>query len=64
VALVDRKRASDDARVASQHKIIDQPFAEISAKKFSRARKDPKIQSVLAAADDHMATLRAEGRID
>ncbi len=63
MALVDRKRASDDARAASQHK-IDLPFAEIDAKKFRRARKDPRIQKVLDAADRHMATLEAEGRID
>lgn len=63
MALIDRKRASDDARAASQHK-IDQPFAEINAKKLARARRDPKVQNVWAAADEHMATLRAEGRID
>jgi len=63
VAIVYRKRISDETQAASQLK-QDQPFAEIDAKKLSRARKDPKIQNLLTAADDHMATLRAEGRID
>jgi hypothetical protein len=43
---------------------IDRPFAEIDAKKFERARHDPKVRAVHAAADKHMETLRAEGRID
>lgn len=63
MAIVSRKRTSADARVASRQE-IDQPFAEIDAKKLNRARRDPKIQNVLTAADEHMATLRAEGRID
>lgn len=63
MAILDRKTNSDDPQIAEQHE-IEQPFAEIDAKKLDHARRDPKIQNVLAAADEHMATLRAENRID
>lgn len=41
-----------------------EPFAEIDADDLDRAREDPNVQGVQAAADKHMATLREEGRID
>jgi hypothetical protein len=40
-----------------------EPFAEIDAKEFERARRDPNIHRVHRAADMHLAKLRAEGRI-
>lgn len=61
MAILDRKVETD--QVANQPE-PDQSFAEIDAKQFDRARKDPKTQHLHAAADRHLETLRAEGRID
>jgi hypothetical protein len=63
MALKDRMVRTADSRAGKQ-KSIDQPFAEIDAKKFERARRDPKVQQIHAAADRHMEILRTEGRID
>ncbi len=62
MAIVDRKAKSHSARSAQQQ--TDQSFAEIDAKKFARARRDPKVEHLLDAADRHIETLRSEGRID
>lgn len=63
MAILDRKDKTGDSPGAAQQE-HGQPFAEIDAKKFDRAQRDPKIQKVLHAADRHMETLLAEGRID
>lgn len=61
MAILDRKGRGDQVANQSRH---EQPFAEIDAKRFNRARKDPKVQQLHAAADRHMEILRAQGRID
>jgi hypothetical protein len=61
MAIADRKVKTK--QVADQTE-QERPFAEIDAKRFDRARKDPKVQQLHAAADRHMETLRAEGRVD
>lgn len=62
MAILDRKIRSRHSKVEQQE--VDQPFAEISAKKFARARRDSRVKKLLAAADRHMESLRASGRID
>lgn len=61
MAILARKAKAD--QVANQ-RMHEQPFAEIDAKKFDDARKNPKVRQLHAAADQHLETLRAEGRID
>lgn len=61
MAILDRKVKNN--QVASQPQ-PNQAFAEIDAKQFDRARKDPKLKDLHAAADRHLETLRTEGRID
>jgi hypothetical protein len=63
MALMDRKVRAAKPQ-AGKRKSNDQTFAEIDAKKFERAKKNPKIKEFVAAADDHIETLMAEGRID
>lgn len=63
MALKDRMVRTADTQ-AGKRKSIDQSFAEIDAKKFERARRDPKVRQVHDAADRHMERLREEGRID
>jgi hypothetical protein len=63
MALKDRKVSPAELQ-ADKRKSNDQPFAEIDAKKFERAQKNPKIKKFVAAADRHIETLSAEGRID
>lgn len=62
MAILDRKIKSRRSEVVQPE--TDQPFAEISARKLARARRDSKVQKLLAAADRHMESLRASGRID
>jgi len=62
MALMDRKVTANPQ--AGKTTNDDRPFAEIDAKKFERAKKNPKIQEFVAAADRHIETLFAEGRID
>lgn len=61
MAIVDRKARTKQVAHKTER---EQPFAEIDAKQFDRARKDPRVQQLHAAADRHLETLRAEGRID
>jgi hypothetical protein len=63
MALMDRKVKTANSQ-AGKRKNDDQPFAEIDAKKFERAQRNPKIKKFVAAADRHIETLFAEGRID
>jgi hypothetical protein len=43
---------------------ISDTVAEIDAKDFQRARRDPKLRSFAKAADERLGKLRAAGRID
>jgi hypothetical protein len=43
---------------------IDETVAEIDAKEFRRARRDPKLRSFAKAADERLGKLRAAGQID
>ena len=62
MAILDRKIKSRHSKVVQPE--ADQPFAEISAKKLAHARRDSNVQKLLAAAERHMESLRASGRID
>jgi hypothetical protein len=42
----------------------EEPFAEIDADEFEAAKENPGIQAFVRAADDHLAQLCADGRID
>jgi len=61
MAILDHKVDKDQVANQPQN---DRSFAEIDAKQFDRAQRDPKVQRLHAAADRHLETLRAEGRID
>jgi hypothetical protein len=63
MALKDRVVRTANSQAGKQNS-SDRPFAEIDAKKFERAKKNPKIKKFVAAADRHIETLFAEGRID
>jgi hypothetical protein len=39
-------------------------IAEIDAKEFRRARRDPKLRRFVKAADERLGKLRASGQID
>ncbi len=43
---------------------IDGTVAEIDAKEFQRARKDPRLRRFAKAADERLAKLRSRGQID
>jgi len=45
-------------------KEIDETVAEIDAKDFQRARRDPKLRSFAEGADDRLRKLRTAGQID
>ena len=42
----------------------EKTFADIDAKAFQRARRDPIVRQFAAEADSHLKRLRDEGRID
>lgn len=52
--------------------IVDKPsaeegdgaVAEIDAKEFRRARRDPRLRRFAKAADERLGKLRAQGQID
>lgn len=61
MAILDKKaHTKKGAPVAGQ----ERPFAEIDAKQFDRAQNDQGVKDLHIAADRHLETLRAEGRID
>lgn len=62
MAILDRKTKSGDSQVVRPE--TDEAFAEISARKLARARRDSKVQKLLGAADRHIESLRSSGRID
>lgn len=41
-----------------------EPFAVVDAEDLDEARRDPKVQELQRRADEHLAELEAEGRID
>ncbi len=61
MAIADRKVKTKKVTRRIKH---EQPFAEINAKQLRRAQNDPGVQQLHAAADRHLETLQAEGRID
>lgn len=63
MALKDHTVRTADSQ-AGRQKSINRPFAEIDARQFRRAQKDPDIQRLHAAADRHLEQLEAEGRIE
>lgn len=61
MAIIER-RISLDGLTASRKRHAA-ATADIDAKAFDSARKDPVVQRFAAAADAHLRRLRAEGRI-
>lgn len=61
MAIVDRKVPTK--KVAKQTE-RESSFAEIDAKQLRRAAKDPGVKRLHDAADQHLARLKGEGRID
>lgn len=62
MAIIDQKMSLDG--LAASRKRHADAAADIDAKAFESARKDPVVQRFAASADAHLRRLRAEGRIN
>jgi hypothetical protein len=61
MAILERKIALSS--LATERKTKEPPVADIDAKAFERARKDPGIRRFADEADAHLRHLKSEGRI-
>jgi hypothetical protein len=62
MAIIDRKMTLSGLASSRGRRL--KAAADIDAKEFDRARKDPVVRRFAATADAHLRRLRAEGRIN